>query len=115
MIETHYDCPCLEKCPLNYAMSLIGGKWKMQILCALNNQGRMRYNELKRKLDGISNTVLAGSLKELEETGLVKRTEFLEVPIRVEYESTGMTDELMPILESFSNWGEKMINLQQQE
>lgn len=84
----------------------------MQILCALNNQGKMRYNELKRKLDGISNTVLAGSLKELEETGLVKRTEFLEVPIRVEYESAGLTDELMPILEAFSEWGEKMINLQ---
>lgn len=112
MIETHYDCPCLEKCPLNYAMSIIGGKWKMQILCALNNQGKMRYNELKRKLDGISNTVLAGSLKELEEAGLVKRTEFLEVPIRVEYESTDLTDELMPVLESFSEWGEKMMNLQ---
>lgn len=83
----------------------------MQILCALNNQGKMRYNELKRKLDGISNTVLAGSLKELEEAGLVKRTEFLEVPIRVEYESTDLTDELMPVLESFSEWGEKMMNL----
>ena len=69
MIETHYDCPCLEKCPLNYAMSLVGGKWKMQIICALNNQGRLRYNELRRKLDGISNTVLASSLKELEEAG----------------------------------------------
>lgn len=114
MIETHYDCPCLEKCPLNYAMSLIGGKWKMQILCALNNQGKLRYNELKRKLDGISNTMLASSLKELEDVGLVKRTEYLEVPIRVEYESTELNDELMPILESFSEWGEKMMNLQEE-
>ena len=67
MIETHYDCPCLEKCPLNYAMSIIGGKWKMQIICALNNKGTLRYNELRRKMDKISNTVLAASLKELEE------------------------------------------------
>ena len=62
MIETHYDCPCLEKCPLNYAMSIIGGKWKMQIICALNNKGTLRYNELRRKMDKISNTVLAASL-----------------------------------------------------
>ena len=109
MIETHYDCPCLEKCPLNYAMSIIGGKWKMQIICALNNQGRLRYNELRRKLDGISNTVLASSLKELEEAGLVERNEYLEVPVRVEYCSTQKADRLMPVLEAFSQWGEEMM------
>ena len=109
MIETHYDCPCLEKCPLNYAMSIVGGKWKMQIICALNNQGRLRYNELRRKLDGISNTVLASSLKELEEAGLVQRTEYLEVPVRVEYCSTEKADRLMPVLEAFSQWGEDMM------
>ena len=43
MLETHYECPCLDKCPLNYAMSIIGGKWKMQIICALNNRGTLRY------------------------------------------------------------------------
>ena len=71
MIETHYDCPCLDKCPLNYAMTIIGGKWKMQIICTLNNKGTMRYNELRKQMDGISNTVLASSLRELEEKGLV--------------------------------------------
>ena len=109
MIKTHYDCPCLEKCPLNYAMSIVGGKWKMQIVCALNNQGSLRYNELKRKLGGISNTVLAASLKELEEAGLVKRTEYLEVPVRVEYASTEKADKLIPILEAFSDWGENLM------
>ena len=68
MLETHYECPCLDKCPLNYAMSIIGGKWKMQIICALNNRGTLRYNELRRKMDGISNTVLASSLRELIRT-----------------------------------------------
>ena len=109
MIQTHYDCPCPEKCPLNYTMSIIGGKWKMQIICSLNNQGTMRYNELRRKLDGISNTVVASSLKELEEEGLVKRKEYLEVPIRVEYSTTEMADRLMPILEELSDWGEEMM------
>lgn len=109
MIKTHYDCPCLEKCPLNYAMSVIGSKWKMQIICTLNNQGKLRYNELKRKLDGISNTVLSSSLKELEEASLVKRTEYLEVPVRVEYSTTSNADELMPVLEALSQWGENMM------
>ena len=72
-------------CPVTSVLQLLQGKWKMQIICALNNQGSLRYNELRRKLDGISNTVLAGALKELEEAGLVERTENLEVPVRVEY------------------------------
>ena len=109
MIETHYDCPCLEKCPLNYAMSIIGGKWKMQIICALNNKGPLRYNELRKKLGGIANAVLAASLRELEEKGLVRRKEYLEVPVRVEYSTTDICDRLMPILESLSDFGEEMM------
>ncbi len=109
MIETHYDCPCLEKCPLNYAMSLIGGKWKMQIICALNNKGTLRYNELRRTMDKISNTVLAASLKEMEEEGLVTRKVYMEVPIKVEYATTELCDKLMPILEGLSDWGEELM------
>lgn len=82
---SHYDCPCMEKCPLHYAMSLIGGKWKVQILCSVTNAGTIRYNALRGKLDGISNTVLASALRELERDGLILRREYLEVPVRVEY------------------------------
>ncbi len=39
MPQSHYDCPCMEKCPLHHAMQLIGGKWKVQILCAVANAG----------------------------------------------------------------------------
>lgn len=102
----HYDCPCLEKCPLNQSMELIGGKWKMQIICSLNNKGPVRYNQLKRNLDGISNTVLTKTLRELEECGLVVRHEYMEVPIRVEYEITKDCDTLIPILEQLSDWWE---------
>ena len=109
MENAHANCPCMETCPLNRALAHIGGKWKMQIICALNNQGKLRYNELRRKLDGISNTVLASSLKELEEAGLVERTEYLQVPVRVEYASTEKADKLMPVLEAFSDWGEEMM------
>lgn len=109
MIETHYECPCLEKCPLNYAMSVVGGKWKMQIICALNNKGSLRYNELKRRVGGVSNTVLANSLKELERDGLVTRHEFLEVPVRIEYSTTRACDRLMPILDQLSQWAEDLM------
>ena len=115
MIETHYDCPCLDKCPLNYAMTIIGGKWKMQIICTLNNKGTMRYNELRKQMDGISNTVLASSLRELEEKGLVERKEYLEVPVRVEYSSTAVADKLMPILETLSDRGVGMMKLEEKQ
>ena len=74
----HYDCPCMEKCPLQHAMLLIGGKWKVQILCAVCNAGPIRYNALRGKLDGVSNTVLSSALKELERDGLIQRQELLE-------------------------------------
>ena len=103
----HYDCPCLEHCPLHYAMSLIGGKWKVQILCALNTGGSLRYNALKKRVGSVSNTVLADALRELEQGGLVRRTEYLEVPVRVEYAITAEGKTLIPILEQLSDWAEQ--------
>ena len=99
----------MDKCPLNFSMSVIGGKWKVQIICALNNKGTLRYNELRRKLDGVSNAALANALKELEADGLIIRHEYLEVPVRVEYTTTELCDKLMPILEQLSNWGESQM------
>ena len=106
MSDAHYDCPCMEKCPLHHAMQLIGGTWKVQILCAVANADSIRYNALRGKLDGISNTVLASALRELERDGLVTRREYLEVPVRVEYGPTGSCRELLPILEQLSDWAE---------
>ncbi len=106
MPQSHYDCPCMEKCPLHHAMQLIGGKWKVQILCAVANAGAIRYNALRGKLDGISNTVLASALRELEHDGLVTRREYLEVPVRVEYGPTDSCRALLPILEQLSDWAE---------
>lgn len=106
MSDAHYDCPCMEHCPLHYAMEIIGGKWKVQILCAINNAGILRYNALRAKLDGVSNTVLSTALKELERDGLVHRHMYPEVPLRVEYSPTESCRALLPILESLSDWAE---------
>ena len=101
---SHYDCPCMEKCPLHWAMSRIGGKWKVQILCSVANAGTIRYNALRAKLDGISNTVLSAALRELEGDGLVHRREYLEVPVRVEYAITEPYRQLIPILDALGDW-----------
>ncbi|MCD7856869.1 MAG: helix-turn-helix transcriptional regulator [Clostridiales bacterium] len=77
----------------------------MSILCSLSNDGATRYNDIKRKMGSISNTMLAKSLKELEEDGLVKRTEYMEVPIRVEYEITDSVRAPIPILTELAIWG----------
>jgi len=106
-MTTSHICPCISPCPLQKAMETIGGKWKLSILCSLSVDGTTRYNDLKRKMPGISNTMLAKSLKELEDAGLVKRTEYLEVPIRVEYAATEKTAALMPILTQLAEWAMK--------
>jgi DNA-binding HxlR family transcriptional regulator len=99
------NCPCMDYCPLCSALKLIGGKWKTSILCALHQDGTTRYNELKRKIKGITNTMLASSLKELEEDGLIYRKQYMEMPVRVEYALTNRCNDLMPILNQLAHWG----------
>ena len=103
-MSVSHNCPCTSACPLQHAMEMIGGKWKLSILCSLSVDGPVRYNDLKRKMNGISNTMLAKSLKELEEDGLVSRTEYMEVPIRVEYAPTNRVRSLIPILAQLAKW-----------
>ena len=60
------NCPCGDSCPLGKALSAIGGKWKLRLICTLYVDGTQRYNDLLKKTGGITNTMLATSLKELE-------------------------------------------------
>lgn len=98
-------CPCVANCPLTKVMGVIGGKWKIAILCALKVDGPTRYNAIKKKVRGITNTMLASSLKELEAAGLVRRTQYMEMPVRVEYSLTEACDGLIPILKNLAVWG----------
>lgn len=97
-------CPCFTTCPLENALKIIGGKWKMQIICSLYQDGPTRFNELRRKLSGVSNTMLSSALKELEEDGLVIRQQFMEIPPRVEYNITNNCEGLIPILSELAKW-----------
>jgi len=103
MAQVHH-CPCAETCVLQGALNAIGGKWKLPILCSLLANGESRYNELLKNTRGISNTMLSKTLRELEEDGLVKRTEHLAVPVRVEYDLTDKARRLQPILTELIRW-----------
>ncbi len=95
-------------CGLKKVLTLIGGKWKILILCAMNaHEGPIRYGELRRTIAGITNTMLAQSLREMEEDGLLLRRQYDEIPVRVEYELTEKTESLLPILLELKAWGEE--------
>jgi DNA-binding HxlR family transcriptional regulator len=103
--NTVTKCPCRPSCPLKRALCVIGGKWKISILCALSLQKSIRYNELKRLVPGITNTMLATSLKELEEDGMIARVQYPEMPVRVEYSLTERGCSIQDILAQLKAWG----------
>lgn len=92
-------------CPLVYALAIIGGKWKLPVLWHLFDKKRVRYNDLKRSVVGVTNMMLSKCLKELEKDQLVLRTQYNEVPPRVEYELTERGRLLLPALEALYTWG----------
>ena len=103
-MSQHKNCPCKEECALQAALESIGGKWKMRILCSLSANGASRYNELLHNVKGISNTMLSQTLREMEQDQLIIRKEYLEVPVRVEYDLTDRARKLQPILLDLVRW-----------
>ena len=85
--------------------SLIGDKWKVLILRDLM-QGTKRFGELKKSVGNVSQKVLTAQLRAMEESGLVNRKVYAEVPPRVEYSLTELGKSLKPILDSMRAWGE---------
>ena len=103
-IEIVKDCPCVDPCPADAMFHHIGGKWKLRILCTLHYNEVLRYGEIKRMVKGVSPTMLANSLRELEESGLISRTIYDEMPVRVEYRMTDAGRSLIPILDELRDW-----------
>ncbi|WP_027438775.1 winged helix-turn-helix transcriptional regulator [Lachnospira multipara] len=93
-------------CGLKKVLNIVGGKWKIMILCVIDNRETVRYGDLRRAVYGITNTMLAQSLKELESDGLVKRIQYDEMPVRVEYSLTHKASTMIPILLELKKWGE---------
>lgn len=96
----------LPACPVETALSLTGDKWKMLIVRDLLT-GTKRFGELKKSLTGISQKVLTQHLRIMEETGLVHREVYAEVPPRVEYSLTEVGRSLKMIHDAMWQWGEE--------
>lgn len=91
-------------CPAPVVIGMIGGKWKLLILQILIFQGTKRFGELRRKIDGITQTMLTAQLRALEADGLVSRKVYAEVPPRVEYSATDAGLGLEPVFTSMHRW-----------
>jgi len=95
--------PKLEKdpmCPVEHGLDIFGGKWKARIICVLSSKKFMRYNEIRKELNNITDAVLAAMLKELVENNIILRTQYNEIPPRVEYSLSDIGKTVLPILES---------------
>lgn len=91
-------------CPLEYGLDIFSGKWKSRILCVINHHERLRHKDFKALLPGITDPVLSAMLKDLIHDGMIKRQQFDEIPLRVEYFLSTKGKTLIPVLESICIW-----------
>lgn len=94
----------LPACPVETTLTLISDKWKVLILRDLL-PGTKRFGELKRSVGQVSQKVLTAQLRQMEDSGLLTRTVYAEVPPRVEYALTELGHSLKPILDAMQAWG----------
>ncbi len=96
-------------CPIRNVISRFGDKWSMLVLFLLNRSetGVMRFNEIRRFMSDCSQKMLSQTLKNLEQSHLVHREVFPEVPPRVEYSLTDTGKSLMPAITALIEWGQK--------
>lgn len=92
-------------CPVTPLLLMLQGKWKFQIIYELCIKDPIRFGELKRRIGGITNTMLTSSLRELEKDGLVLRIQFNEIPPHVEYSLTEKGKALLPVFYEMTKWG----------
>lgn len=96
----------LPACPVETTLTLISDKWKVLILRDLL-PGKKRFGELKKSVGSVSQKVLTSQLRQMEESGLITRTVYPEVPPRVEYALTELGRSLKPVLDAMTTWGEQ--------
>ncbi|ABK72134.1 winged helix-turn-helix transcriptional regulator [Mycolicibacterium smegmatis] len=92
-------------CGLDAALAIVGGRWKFLIVWQLAVQGAQRYGQLRARVEGVSEKVLIGALRDLEADGVVERRDHRTVPPHVEYSLTPSGVELAKVLEPLCRWG----------
>ena len=94
----------IEICPIRNVVARFGNKWSLLVILILNENGSTRFNQLGKLIPDISTKVLSNTLQILEADGLITRTVFPEVPIRVEYKLTDTGISLVPIIQQLTEW-----------
>lgn len=97
----------VSECPLESALLLLSGRWRVLILYWLS-QGPMGFNALRRANHGISHQMLTRELRTLETSGLIRRTEIPTVPVQVEYALTDGGLRVIPLLKALGDWWEEL-------
>lgn len=95
-----------EECAEVYAANIIGGQWTL-VICSWLLNGKLRFSELKGFLPNVTDRTLVLNLRKLEESNIIKRSVYAEVPTRVEYELTKIGYELEPVIRQLEIWGNK--------
>lgn len=94
-----------EGCPMRDILDRVGDKWSALVVILLGD-GKLRFSDLRRAVEGISQRMLTQTLRQLERDGLVERTVYPSVPVRVEYELTALGRTLIEPLSALANWAE---------
>lgn len=99
-----------ENCPLQETIALFQGRWTLQVIFELSKVENIRFGALKKKIIGITNTMLTSTLRGLEERMLVNRVQYNEIPPHVEYSLSEAGKDMYPIFIEMANWGMKHLS-----
>ncbi|ACS87044.1 winged helix-turn-helix transcriptional regulator [Musicola paradisiaca] len=97
-----------KTCPARLVLDRLSNKWSLLILDRLSDES-MRFNQLRRDIEGVSQKVLSQTLKNLERDGLVHRQAFATVPVTVEYSITSLGQTLVKTIHDLTHWAEDNI------
>ena len=94
------------RCPLEYGLTIFGGKWGSRIICILSANEKLRYSQIRKEMYNITDAVLSETLKDLMKDGIVDCKSYDEIPPRVEYSLTQKGKSVVPILQSICQWSD---------
>lgn len=103
----------LAACPSRELLRVVSGKWAPLVLVALQT-GPMRFGELRRAVEGVTQKMLTQTLRQLQRSGLVQRTAYDELPLRVDYRLTSLGQSAVAPIEMLKSWAEKSFRESQQ-
>lgn len=95
-----------DDCPMRKTLELLSGKWRTHIIYELCKHPCCRFGELKKSVPRITNTMLTTTLRDLENTGIIHREQFNEIPPHVEYSLTEKGKALLPVFFELAKWGD---------